>query len=57
MIAQGNKVLVIKEADYKTMQKAAASVEAEWIKQATAKGLTAPSWPPRHAIGNRYLNK
>ncbi len=58
MIAQGNKVLVIKEADYKTMQKAAASVETEWIKQATAKGLDGAKLAAEtHAIGNRYLNK
>jgi len=58
MIAQGNKVLVIKEADYKTMQKAAVSVEAEWIKQATAKGLDGAKLAAEaHAIGNKYLNK
>jgi len=58
LTAQGNKVLVIKEADYKAMQKTAASVEAEWIKQATAKGLDGAKLAAEaHAIGNKYLNK
>ena len=58
MLAHGNKVLVIKEADYKAMQKTAASVEADWIKQANAKGLDGAKLAAEaHAIGNKYLNK
>ena len=44
---QGFKVLVIKEADYKAMQKTTAPIKADWIKQAAEV----------HAIGNQYLNK
>lgn len=58
MLARGNKVLVIKEADYKAMQKTTAPVEADWIKQATAKGLDGAKLAADvHAIGNKYLNK
>ena len=56
MTAQGNKVLVIKPEDYEAMKKAAASVEADWIKQATAKGLDGARLAADvHAIGARHL--
>ncbi|MBQ0944691.1 TRAP transporter substrate-binding protein [Ideonella sp. 4Y16] len=58
MTAQGNKVLVIKDADYAAMQKAAASVEADWIKQATDKGLDGKKLAAEvHAIGAKYMSK
>ena len=58
LAAQGNKVLVIKDADYKAMVKASASVEADWIKQATAKGLDGVKLAADvHSIGNKYLGK
>ncbi len=58
MIAQGNKALTIKDADYKAMVKASASVEADWIKQATAKGLDGTKLAAEvHAIGSKYLGK
>ena len=58
LAAKGNKVLVIKDADYKAMVKASASVEADWIKQATAKGLDGVKLAADvHAIGNKYLGK
>ena len=40
-------MLVIKDADYKAMQKTTAPIKADWIKQAAEV----------HAIGNQYLNK
>ena len=58
MIAQGNKALTIKDTDYKAMVKASASVEADWIKQATAKGLDGTKLAAEvHAIGSKYLGK
>ncbi len=58
LAAQGNKILVIKDVDYKAMVKASASVEADWIKQATAKGLDGVKLAAEvHAIGNKYLGK
>jgi TRAP-type C4-dicarboxylate transport system substrate-binding protein len=58
MTAQGNKVLVIKPEDYAAMKKAAASVEADWIKQASAKGLDGTRLAAEvHAIGAKYLTK
>jgi TRAP-type C4-dicarboxylate transport system substrate-binding protein len=56
MIAQGNKVLEIKQSDYDAMKKAAASVEADWIKQADARGLDGKKLAADvHAIGAKYL--
>ena len=58
LAAQGNKTLVIKDADYKNMVKASAGVEADWIKQATAKGLDGAKLAAEvHSIGNKYLGK
>ncbi|MBN8487922.1 MAG: TRAP transporter substrate-binding protein [Burkholderiales bacterium] len=58
MTAQGNKVLVIKDADYAAMKSAAASVEADWIKQASAKGLDGKKLAAEvHAIGARHMGK
>jgi TRAP-type C4-dicarboxylate transport system substrate-binding protein len=58
MTAQGNKVLVIKPEDYAAMKKAGTGVEADWIKQATAKGLDGAKLAAEvHAIGNKYLSK
>jgi len=58
MSAQGNKVLVIKDADYAAMKTAAASVEADWIKQATDKGLDGKKLAAEvHAIGAKYMSK
>lgn len=56
LAAQGNKMLTIKDADYAAMVKATASVEADWIKQATAKGLDGTKLAAEvHAIGKKYL--
>jgi TRAP-type C4-dicarboxylate transport system substrate-binding protein len=56
MTAQGNRVLVIKNEDYKAMQKASAGVEAEWVQQATAKGLDGKKLAAEaRAIGAKYL--
>ncbi len=56
LIAQGNKVLTIKDADYQAMVKASASVEADWVKQASAKGLNGSLLAAEvHAIGNKHL--
>ena len=56
--AQGNKTLVIKDADYQTMIKNTASVEADWIKQANARGLDGTKLAAEvHAIGKKYLSK
>lgn len=58
LIAQGNKVLVIKDTDYNAMKKAAASVEADWIKQATARGLDGAKLAEAvHTIGKQYIGK
>jgi TRAP-type transport system periplasmic protein len=58
MTAQGNKVLVIKPEDYNAMKKAAASVEADWIKQADARGLDGKKLAADvHALGAKYLGK
>ena len=51
-------MLVIKDADYKAMVKASTGVEADWIKQATAKGLDGAKLAAEvHAIGSKYLGK
>ena len=56
--ARGNKILVIKEAVYSGMLKAAAPVEADWIKQATARGLDGTKLAADvHAIGKKYISK
>jgi TRAP-type C4-dicarboxylate transport system substrate-binding protein len=58
MTAQGNKILVIKPEDYAAMQKASAGVEAEWIQQATAKGLNGKQLAAdARALGAKYLQK
>ena len=58
LAAQGNKTLVIKDADYNALKKTTASVEADWIKQATARGLDGSRLAADvHAIGARYLGK
>ena len=58
LVAQGNKVLTIKDVDYKAMVKASTGVEADWIKQATAKGLDGVKLAADvHAIGSKYLGK
>ncbi len=58
MTAQGNKTLVIKPEDYNAMKKAAASVEADWIKQAEGKGLDGKKLAAEvHAIGAKYMPK
>ena len=58
MIAQGNKALIIKDADYAAMKSAAASVEADWIKQATARGLDGAKLAAEAKnIGKKYLSK
>lgn len=57
LAAQGNKVLVIKDADYNAMKSASASVEADWIKQATARGLDgAKLAADARALGKKYLS-
>ena len=56
LVAQGNKTLVIKDSDYNAMKKSTASVEADWVKQATARGLDGGKLAAEvHAIGDRYL--
>ena len=58
LAARGNKVLVIKDGDYAAMKKAAAGVEADWIKQATARGLDGQKLAAEaHAIGARHMPK
>ena len=58
LAAQGNRVLIIKDADYKAMVKASAGVEADWIKQASAKGLDGAKLAAEvHAIGSKYFGK
>ncbi len=56
LAAQGNKTLVIKDADYNALKKTTASVEADWIKQATARGLDGSLLAAEvHAIGDKHL--
>ena len=58
MAAQGHKILVIKPEDYAVMKKAGAAVEADWIKQADARGLDGKKLAAEvHAIGAQFLNK
>ena len=58
MTAQGNKVLIIKDVDYNAMKVASQSVEVEWIKQATTRGLDGVKLAAEvHAIGKKYLVK
>lgn len=58
LIGMGNKVLLIKEADYNDMKKLSASVESEWIKQANARGLDgARMVADLHAIGAKHLGR
>ncbi len=58
LAAQGNKTLVIKDADYNALKKTTASVEADWIKQATARGLDGKKLAAEvHAVGAKYLGK
>ena len=57
MTAQGNKILVIKPEDYAAMQKAGAAVEADWIKQADARGLDGKKLAAEvHALGAKFMN-
>lgn len=56
MAAQGNKILVIKSEEYAAMKTAAAPIEADWIKQASARGLDGAKLAgDAHAIGMKYL--
>lgn len=56
LAAQGNKILVIKDADYEAMKKAGASVEADWVKQANARGLEGTKLAAEaKAIGKKYM--
>lgn len=58
LAAQGNKILTIKDADYNAMKAAGAAVEADWIKQATAKGLDGAKLAAEvHALGKKHLSK
>ncbi|MBN8556148.1 MAG: TRAP transporter substrate-binding protein [Proteobacteria bacterium] len=58
LAARGNKVLTIKNEDYAAIKKATASVEEDWIKQATAKGLDGKKLAAEaHAIGAKYMPK
>ena len=58
LAAQGNRTLLIKDADYNALKKTTASVEADWIKQANARGLDGGKLAADvHAIGTRYLGK
>jgi len=58
LAAAGNKMLVIKDADYTAMVKASASVEADWIKQATDRGLDGKKLAADvHALGAKHLKK
>ncbi|MCX7252085.1 MAG: TRAP transporter substrate-binding protein [Burkholderiales bacterium] len=58
LAAQGNKTLMIKDADYNAMKKTTASVEADWIKQANARGLDGGQLAAAvHSIGSKYLGK
>ncbi|MBW7862494.1 MAG: TRAP transporter substrate-binding protein [Rhodocyclaceae bacterium] len=54
-LARGNTVIVIKSADYAPMRKAGASVEQEWIKELSGKGLDgAKLVKAAHEIGARH---
>lgn len=56
MTADGHKILVIKTEDYAAMKKAGTVVEADWIKQANARGLDGKKLAADvHAIGAKYL--
>jgi TRAP-type transport system periplasmic protein len=58
LAARGNKILVIKQDVYNGMLKAAAPVEADWIKQATERGLNGAKLAADvHAIGKKYIGK
>lgn len=58
LAAQGNKILTIKDADYNAMKVSGAAVEADWIKQATAKGLNGAKLAAEvHALGKKYMGK
>lgn len=58
LTADGHKILVIQDADYNAMKRASTSVEADWIKQANARGLDGAKLAAEvHAIGNKYLGK
>lgn len=56
LTAQGNKTLIIKDAEYNQLKQTTASVEADWIKQASAKGLDGTKLAAEvHAIGAKYM--
>lgn len=56
MIANGHKVLTIKDAEYTAMAKATTSVEQDWIKQANSRGLDGEKLAAElRAIGKKYL--
>jgi hypothetical protein len=56
MTAQGNKILMIKIDEYAAMKAAAAPIEADWIKQANARGLDgAKLVGDARAIGRKYF--
>ena len=56
MAAEGHRILVIKDADYDALKKATASVEADWIKQANAKGLDGDKLVADvRAFGKKYM--
>lgn len=58
LAARGNKVLTIKNEDLAAIKKQTASVEADWIKQATARGLDGKKLAAEaHAIGAKYMPK
>lgn len=53
----GNTLVVQSEADYEAMRQAAAAVEAEWVKEAEAKGLDAKALvAAARRIGTKYLD-
>ena len=56
--ARGNKILTIKADDYAAIKKATSGVEADWIKQASGKGLDGKKLAAAaHEIGAKYLPK
>ena len=58
LAARGNKVLTIKNEDLAAIKKQTASVEADWIKQAAARGLDGKKLAAEaHAIGAKYMPK
>ena len=58
LATRGNKILVIKQDVYDGMLKASGPVEADWIKQATARGLDGAKLAADvHAIGKKYITK